>query len=617
MIRTLKKSVAILMVLLQGVQPAMAADDLAASLKSLLFKSVSERLASGFDVANGDAKAERSMTVDMQKQARHASDLFAAAGQPGVEFYDPSDLVRAKVQLERWKTFGAKTRNKKTLTEAEIQEAAGALLPFFRYYSQGDAKKPDFVGNNVVVPAGKTVQIDLQGYCMDRAAPAPHGGEKLQLVSIERLLPPEAILLYQAMMQYSAEHIDKRSEIQNLVWGLRHAADPYPPIRELSPGQVALLDAAMPNGSAIYRAILAKQSKKAGDLAARQKLFRQALGAIQDKLHVNLPDPSASGYTPADSNALVTALTRMPVEGTPQVNSEYTLLSPAGVAAKTIANGVFDIRVEIKNATAKVFVFNANQYAGQSTRVTQRMAFGGLLRGGAGSGDANILQRLHDILKLLEIPALKKLQSQIQNSIDGMADGAGGSKLTLAALALATALNQVLIPTTAVDMALLAAPVGKLLGLAEKIGYGEIAAVEKAAAGIERSYESAISGTSEIRFSPVNPGPLPETVANTFRGGSYTQTTLSEPTTLYRVSGGNAQELGQYWTSIKPSGPLQSQIDLALKPEWGNTATTITTIQVPTGQTIYQGAASSQGGAQLGGGSQIFIPYVDKAWVTK
>jgi hypothetical protein len=75
--------------------------------------------------------------------------------------------------------------------------------------------------------------------------------------------------------------------------------------------------------------------------------------------------------------------------------------------------------------------------------------------------------------------------------------------------------------------------------------------------------------------------------------------------------------MGQYWTTIRPSGPLQAQIDLALKPECGNTATQVTTIRGPAGQTIYQGAAASQGGAQIGGDSQVFILRVDPSWVIR
>ncbi len=142
---------------------------------------------------------------------------------------------------------------------------------------------------------------------------------------------------------------------------------------------------------------------------------------------------------------------------------------------------------------------------------------------------------------------------------------------------------------------------------------------ERAAGAVEGGIEAnggVVGEVVGVRFGPTNPGPLPDAVANNFRGSSYTQTTLSEPITLYRVSGGNAGEIGPYWTTIRPSGPLQAQIDLALKPEWGNTATQITTIKVPAGQTIYQGAAASQGGAQIGGGSQVFIQRVNPSWVT-
>ncbi|AUC87375.1 MAG TPA: hypothetical protein DCW74_13330 [Alteromonas australica] len=92
----------------------------------------------------------------------------------------------------------------------------------------------------------------------------------------------------------------------------------------------------------------------------------------------------------------------------------------------------------------------------------------------------------------------------------------------------------------------------------------------------------------------MNPGPLDDAVAATFRGGSYTANTLSEATTLYRVYGGNAGKIGSYWTRTKPSGPLQSQLDSALAPQWGNSASKVVSMRVPKGTTIYEGAAASQ-----------------------
>ena len=501
-----KKAIASLLVFLLSVQPVGAADNFAASLKSMLLQSVSEGLAKSLDVASGSAAAERALTTDMQIQARTAAALFATAEQPNVDLYDPADLATSKAQLERWRAFSARTTNKRFLNDDEVQEAAGALLPFLRYYIQGDARKPVFSGNMVIVPAGKTARLNLQGYCMDRSVAVPASGEKLQLVPIENLLPAEGVPLYQAMMQFAALHVEKRSEIQNLVWGLRHAADPYPPIKELNSAQVTLLDTAMPRGAATYLTVLATQARKGQATEARKKLFRDALGAIQNKFNVRLPDPSASGYTPNDANALIAALTRMPVEGVSQDNSEYSMLAPS-VASRVIASGLHDINVEIKNATPEAYVFDASKYAGQSTRVTQRVAFGGLLRDSVGHSALNIPQRLQDILKLLEIEKLKKLQAQIQNSIDGLADGAGRSNLTLASLALATAVNQVLLPTTVLDVALLPTG-GKLFALTEKIGFKEVVAVERAAADAAGGYKGGSAGIKSLPNSSVEKVPV-------------------------------------------------------------------------------------------------------------
>jgi len=122
------------------------------------------------------------------------------------------------------------------------------------------------------------------------------------------------------------------------------------------------------------------------------------------------------------------------------------------------------------------------------------------------------------------------------------------------------------------------------------------------------------AAAAAIRYGPINPGPLPAAIASTFRSGSYAATTLSEATTFYRAYGGTAGQVGQFWTRTAPAGPLQSTIDLALNPQWGNTAAQVVRIQVPAGTRIFEGAAAAQGGL-VGGGSQIFIPRVNPAWI--
>lgn len=122
----------------------------------------------------------------------------------------------------------------------------------------------------------------------------------------------------------------------------------------------------------------------------------------------------------------------------------------------------------------------------------------------------------------------------------------------------------------------------------------------------------------------MNSGPLANDVARTFSGGTYTQKVLTEDTILYRVHGGNAEKVGSYMSRTPQFGGMQSQLDLALKPEWGNTATQVTKVTVPKGTVIYEGSAASQSinggaGTLLGGGNQVYIPKgaLNSSWFGK
>lgn len=84
-------------------------------------------------------------------------------------------------------------------------------------------------------------------------------------------------------------------------------------------------------------------------------------------------------------------------------------------------------------------------------------------------------------------------------------------------------------------------------------------------------------------------------VANTFSGATYTKRVLTEDTVMYRVSGGNAREVGSYMSMTPQNGGLQSQLDLALNPAWGNTTENVI-------------------GTLLGGGNQVYIPEVETRW---
>jgi hypothetical protein len=104
---------------------------------------------------------------------------------------------------------------------------------------------------------------------------------------------------------------------------------------------------------------------------------------------------------------------------------------------------------------------------------------------------------------------------------------------------------------------------------------------------------NAKGASNSVKYSPINPGPLSQDVAETFRSATYTETVLTKETVFYRVYSGDGK-VGSYMTRVPQNGGMQPQLDLALNPDWGNSAQNITKVVVPKGTVIYEGAAAPQ-----------------------
>jgi hypothetical protein len=134
----------------------------------------------------------------------------------------------------------------------------------------------------------------------------------------------------------------------------------------------------------------------------------------------------------------------------------------------------------------------------------------------------------------------------------------------------------------------------------------------------EAGYMSLGKGAQVKQYDIINRGPLSPDVAETFSGGRYVEKILDKDLTLYRVYGGKSNVIGRQGTFFSPEeaiGGLKSQIDSALRPEWGNTADKIVIFRIPKGTTIFEGNASSQGGVWVGGKNQIYIQEVSPDWI--
>ncbi|MBA4260436.1 MAG: hypothetical protein C0446_14830, partial [Chitinophaga sp.] len=136
---------------------------------------------------------------------------------------------------------------------------------------------------------------------------------------------------------------------------------------------------------------------------------------------------------------------------------------------------------------------------------------------------------------------------------------------------------------------------------------------------------SQIPGRVVSESDALRPGVLPLRLQETFSGGRYATIILDEPVVLNRVWAPltQAKEFGGMWGLEKPLGIIQSRIDKALLPDWGDIinspfkaqATHYVEVRAPVGTKIYIGEVSSQNGAWVGGTSQILVDGgVDSAW---
>ena len=177
----------------------------------------------------------------------------------------------------------------------------------------------------------------------------------------------------------------------------------------------------------------------------------------------------------------------------------------------------------------------------------------------------------------------------------------------------------------------------KAEGSVSSASAAEVTELSEAVQGAERVLESAMeigwvpgdlkrfakSASDVTRNGPMNAGRMHDipmgngTLSYSFRGSSYFSYKNTDQLTLYRVQGKpfeNGYHLGRFWTRDKPSGAVQSIIDSALDPTWGNTGTYWVKIEVPPGTSLFEGVAASQRGL-VGGGNQIIVEQIPSTWL--
>lgn len=317
---------------------------------------------------------ERSRSPEMRASANQARALFTShRPNPFVEVYDPSSPRKDEL-VARYRLVSARIAAKRTLSDQDVLEYSVAALPFFRFLAlRGEGP------NTAVVMPGERRRLRMLAYCMDLGTPAPNQSDQLTFVRWSgRLIRTDGEPVFRALMRYSAQHPSEHAAIQNLVWGMRHAKDKRPHIKELSPEQVALLNRAMPNGAVAYRRYLSGTGENFISQALQEQ-YEKYLAQLQQRMGRPLPPASSSGFSQTDVRQALDLLREAPItEGASSEGSEYTFLTP-GVGVRSVStSGAQSVELEVQNNSCEPYTFDGSEYAGQSERVTQRLALGGI-----------------------------------------------------------------------------------------------------------------------------------------------------------------------------------------------------------------------------------------------
>ncbi|EBF5144511.1 TPA_asm: hypothetical protein GYO66_01810 [Listeria monocytogenes] len=115
---------------------------------------------------------------------------------------------------------------------------------------------------------------------------------------------------------------------------------------------------------------------------------------------------------------------------------------------------------------------------------------------------------------------------------------------------------------------------------------------------------------------------LPKGITETFTDGYYRTVETLEDVKVYRTYGGKANQSGSYATTSPAITRIDTKIDTALLPEWGNSRNYEIEITIPKGQQLNIGKVAPQniestGTVLSGGADQILLPLGwPSEWIT-
>lgn len=270
--------------------------------------------------------------------------------------------------IAKWEAIKKKYAKVNVLNAQQSLEIGGALAPLLAAADQeyqGEQSIQSSISKTVIVKPNSLVRMAVNGYCMDPQLKAAGEGEKFHLIPAEKLISPDLLSLYRAVVAYGDNNPNSKDNVQAIVWAIRTSCDAdMKYVKILNNTHFKIMNESYPNGANVF--IRHVDSCHGASNNIFQNFADEFKKTIDDTKKLvesttNFKNEMARILSSTPDQEQPSATKEVKPEAKTQ-NGEYSMLSP-GVYAKVVGTKQLGMNVEILNTTDKPFNYESTNWA--------------------------------------------------------------------------------------------------------------------------------------------------------------------------------------------------------------------------------------------------------------
>ncbi|MDP3008136.1 MAG: pre-toxin TG domain-containing protein [Methylococcales bacterium] len=307
----------------------------------------------------------------MTPEEKNNADIAAAAfSSTSIRLNKNANGLTAEQSqiVAKWEAIKKKYAKVSVLNAQQSLEIGGALAPLLAAADQeyqGEQSIQSGISKTVTVKPNSLVRMAVNGYCMDPQLKAAGEGEKFHLIPAEKLISPDLLSLYRAVVAYGDNNPNSKDNVQAIVWAIRTSCDAdMKYVKILNNTHFKIMNESYPNGANVFvRHVDSCHGTSNNIFQSFADEFKKTIDDTKKLVEstTNFKNEMARILSSTPDQEQPSATKEVKPEAKIQ-NGEYSMLSP-GVYAKVVGTKQLGMNVEILNTTDKPFNYESTYWA--------------------------------------------------------------------------------------------------------------------------------------------------------------------------------------------------------------------------------------------------------------